>query len=86
MWIGGIQGTTVREKAEVGSLMLLSPIFGAKKWALSACQAESQWGNKKKGVMAWMQYGNAHCWGGRRVLTAQQWEDAMSERVYDSTE
>ena len=34
--------TTVREKTEVGSLMRLSPIFGAKKWALSACQAESQ--------------------------------------------
>lgn len=32
----------MREKTEVGSLMQLSPIFGAKKRALSACQAESQ--------------------------------------------
>lgn len=42
MMIGGIRGMTVREKTEVGSLMRLPPIFGAKKWALSACQAESQ--------------------------------------------
>lgn len=35
------RGTTVRDRLIV-SVVLLSPIFGAKKWALSACQAESQ--------------------------------------------
>lgn len=84
MMIGGIQGTTVRDKTEVGSLMQLSPIFGAKKRALSACQAESQW--DKKGVMSWMQHGRTYHWGGRRVLAAKQWEDAMSERGYDTTQ
>jgi len=87
MTIDGVQGTTVKEKRlRLVPLSVSLQYVGAKTWPLSACQAESQWDppNKRRAMLK-MQHGGTRRRGGRRGLAAK-WEDAVSERSYDTTQ